>query len=234
MIRLRLAPSVAIALVIGVSAATVASAGTLSTNFINQTPGGQPAPDGTDLDAILGFTDFNANNLGSEPAPFDNTPNIGEIIFIQNGPYYVSSNRSFGFAGPGRSDITFTPGVVTALTLDVRGSQDGDLVGPTAPNTTLPNGTELADSDLTVLIWSELGIEFSFSPIDNSGFQELSVDVSNLAFLGESITRVSLINQGPSNSLADIGRLSVNVVPEPASAAMIAAGLTLLARRRRR
>ncbi|MEO0965325.1 MAG: PEP-CTERM sorting domain-containing protein [Planctomycetota bacterium] len=234
MLLTRMAPSVALALAIGLPSTADASAGSLTTIFAGQIPGGLPAADGSDLDDLLGFTDFAADNLGNEPAAFDNTPNLGEVLFIQNVPYYVSgSTRGYGFAGPGRADITFTPGVVTALELEVRGSQSGDSVGPTAPNTTLPNSTPLADSDLTVLVWSELGIEFEFSPISNSGFQTLSIDISDLAFLGESITRISLINEGPADSLADIGRLSVEVVPEPASAALIAMGLTVLARRRR-
>ncbi|MEM6551059.1 MAG: hypothetical protein AAF750_02795 [Planctomycetota bacterium] len=205
------------------------------TNFAGQPVGGQPVPDGGDLDAILGFTQFGGPNTGSTVEAFDGDPNLGEILFIQNGGFYVGGNRGYGFFGEGRSDITFTPGVVSAVSLEVRGSEPDDSVGPTAPGTSLPNSTALDTSDITVLIWSEFGVQSSVD-IGNEAFETVSLDVSALGFLGESITRISLINNSGvgSTAIADIGLLSVTVIPEPASASLIALGLPVLLKRRRR
>ncbi|MEM1213646.1 MAG: PEP-CTERM sorting domain-containing protein [Planctomycetota bacterium] len=215
---------------LSLAAAAVLTAGvsaqTLATNFTGLPVGGQPVAYGTDLDTILTFTQFGGPNTGTTTEAFDGTPNLGEVLFIQNGAFYVpGSNRGYGFFGPGRSDITFTPGFVSAVTLQVRGSEGGESanVGP------------LDTSDVSVLIWSELGVQATFA-IGNDAFEEVALDVSALGFLGESITRISLINADGvgSNAIGDIGLLSVTVIPEPSSAGLIALGLPVLLKRRRR
>ncbi|MEM6655004.1 MAG: hypothetical protein AAF596_04300, partial [Planctomycetota bacterium] len=71
-------------------------------------------------------------------------------------------------------------------------------------------------------------------------FQTVSLDVGALSFLGDSITRISLINGTESapvgaNSLALIGRLSVTAIPEPTGLLLAMGPLaTMLAGRRRR
>ncbi|MEM9187441.1 MAG: hypothetical protein AAGB00_13195 [Planctomycetota bacterium] len=210
-----------------------------STVFGPSTPvGAQPsAANGALPDVLDAITNFGVANQGNQPAEFDGTPNLGGLAFVQNGPYYVQGNRAYGFAGPGRSDITFEPGTVEAVELLVRGSNSGDSSGGLSQ--TVPPNTAFDDSNVTVLVWSNLGIELEVNGIDNDAFQTIALDIGSIQ--GDSITRVSLINGteaasvGPS-ALALIGQLTVTTnVPEPAAIGLVlapAAG-ALLRRQRR-
>ena len=73
----------ALSLVAATALTTAVSAESLVTNFAGQPVGGQPVPDGGDLDAILGFTQFGGPNTGTTTEAFDGTPNLGEILFIE-------------------------------------------------------------------------------------------------------------------------------------------------------
>ncbi|MEO0475069.1 MAG: PEP-CTERM sorting domain-containing protein [Planctomycetota bacterium] len=200
---------------------------TFSTNFLGGTPGSQPSD--ASLNGLEDFTQFGGPNSASEL--FASTPNIGEVLFVQVGPYYVGGNRAYGFAGEGRSDITFTPGVVRGVELQVRGSSSSDTSGPNS--FTIPGSTPFQDSDVTVLIWSELGLELTVDNVSNDAFQTIALDITNPAFDGDSITRVSLINEGPDNSIVDLGLLTVTAVPEPSSLALLGLGAAVMLRRRR-
>lgn len=220
------------------AAATVTvEASTLSTVFSPATPGTQPA-DGNGLSPELAaLTQFGVPNGGSTIEEFDGEPNLGSIAFVQSGPYYVEGNRAYGFAGTGRSDITFTPGTVLAVELEVRGSNSADSAGPSS--FTVPGNAAFDDSDVSLLIWSDLGVQSVTQDISNDGFQTVSLDVSALGFAGESITRISLINGSESsavaaNALALIGRLSVTLVPEPGGALLLGTLGTLASTIRRR
>lgn len=217
-----------------------AEASSLSTVFgPNSPPGAQPtAANGAISPELEAITQFGGANTGTTVEEFDGTTNLGSIAFVQNGPYYVEGNRAYGFAGTGRSDITFTPGLVTAVELEVRGSVSTDQSGPNS--FTVPGSTFFDDSNVSLLIWSEIGVQSVTQNISNTGFQTVSLDVGALSFLGDSITRISLINGTESapvgaNSLALIGRLSVTAIPEPTGLLLAMGPLaTMLAGRRRR
>ena len=85
-----------------------------------------------------------------------------------------------------------------------------------------------------MLIYSDQGLQLTVENVSNTGFQGIGLDITNPAFDGDSITRISLINEGPANSIADLGYIEITTVPEPSSMAMIAAASTLMLRRRRR
>lgn len=214
-----------------------ADAATLSTVFSPATPGTQPSVGNGLSPELAAITQFGVPNGGSTIEEFDGEPNLGSIAFVQNVPYYVEGNRAYGFAGTGRSDITFTPGTVLAVELEVRGSNSADSAGPAS--FTVPGNAAFDDSDVSLLIWSDLGVQSVTQNISNDNFQTISLDVSALGFAGESITRISLINGSESsavgaNALALIGRLSVTPVPEPGGAVLLGALGTLASVFRRR
>ena len=205
-----------------------AQAETISTNFSGNNPGVQPSDES--LNGLGDFTTFGAENLDGDL--LGGTDNVGEVIFFQRGAYYFSGNRAYGFAGTGRSDIVFTPGVVREVELQVRGSSSADTTG--AASTTLVPNSPFGDSDLTVLIYSDQGLQLTLEDVSNTEFQSIGLDITNPNFNGDSITRISLINQGPDNSVADLGFLSVTTVPEPSSIAFLGLGGLAMLRRRRR
>ena len=191
---------------------------TLSTNFgsggatgVGTTPTA-PTQIPTALNDII---NFNVANSGVTVEEFDGTPNLGGQAFVNSGPFYVSGNRSYGFAGTGRSDITFDPNTVQSVTLQVRGS-DGQTSG--GNSITIPGSTTFDESNVSLLIWSDVGVQSEVLNISNTGFQTISLDVATVA--GDFISRISLINGTEANpvganSIAFIGQLSVELIPEP-------------------
>ena len=199
---------------------------------------GALVPDSEVLNGIDAFANFGVDNGSSEL--LSGTPNAGETLFFANTIYYIGNaggpssdgtivsgnNRAYGVIGTGRSDITFLPETVSALTLQARGTINGTSTGgagSVSPGIGGP-GAALADANATLLVYSNLGLEISQS-ISNAAFETLTVDVSALA--GDSIARISLINQGPANSAFVLGELTV--VPEPGTALLMGMGLILLA-----
>ena len=225
--------------------ASVATATTVTTIF---GPGGpigvQPGPgvlNGLESVATFGGPNLDAHLLGG-------TPNVGETIFIQTGSYYVGNsinptssgstsgnNRAYGFFGTGRSDITFTPGSVVDITLQVRGASGGNSVG--ANSVSLPPGTILQDSVATLLVYTQLGLQLQLA-VPNSGFQQLSLTLGTVidgqTLSGDSIRRLSLINEGPANSGFFLGEITATVVPEPGTAILMGLGLVGLASTKRK
>lgn len=204
-----------------------ASATTFSTDFSGDTPGQQPSV--TSLAELGNFATFGGPNLDQDL--LGGTPNEGEVFFIARGAYYFSGNRAYGLDGAGRSDITFTPGTVREVNLQVRGSSAGNTIGLAFGD--LAAGSTLGNADVTVLIYSDQGLQLTVDNVSNTGFQGIALDITNPAFDGDSITRISLINEGPANSIADLGFLSINTVPEPGSIALLGMGGLALMRRRR-
>lgn len=229
-------------LVAGTSAAT----GTTSVTTIfgpGSTIGAQP--DASVLGGLEAVANFGGPNLDRDL--LGGTPNIGETLFIQSGTYYVGNainptsagstsgnNRAYGFFGTGRSDITFTPGSVVDITLQARGSSGGNPVGPNSVS--LPPGSVLEDADATLLVYTQLGLQLSLE-LPNSGFQTLALTLGTIidgqTLLGDSISRISLINEGPANSGIFLGEITAQVVPEPGTALLFGLGLAGLASLRR-
>ncbi|MAY75588.1 MAG: hypothetical protein CMJ31_12915 [Phycisphaerae bacterium] len=239
------------------SVVTCAAATTLAAQAQSYTtvfgPGGTVggAPDTEVLNGLEAFTTFGAENLGS--GPLGGTDNAGEILFFQVGAFYVggagpatsnplsaeglanlggtvANNRAYGVVGEGRTDITFEPGLVQSLTLQIRGSEDGQTTG-TNPATTFGGvPTALANAAGTLLVYTESGIQAELQ-ISNADYQVFKLDAT--AFGGDSITRIGLVNQGPANSAVAIGELTATLVPAPGSIGLLATGGLLAARRRR-
>lgn len=212
---------------------------------------GDAVPDSAVLNGLESFTTFGGanNNIG----PQAGSPNTGEVLFFQIGPFYVggagpatsnplsaqglsnlgapvSNNNAYGVLGTGRSDIIFDQGAVESVTLQVRGTADGLTTG-SSPNNSFGGVQDLADASGTVLIWTELGLQATVNNVSLDDFQTLEFDISALA--GDSITRISLINDGPFNSGIVLGELTVGVVPSPGAAAVIGLGAFVAGRRRR-
>ena len=218
-----------------------ASAAPITTIF---GPGGpigvQPGPDvlnGLESVATFGGPNGATDLLGG-------TPNRGETLFIQAGSYYVGNalnptsagstagnNRAYGFFGEGRSDITFTPGTVGQITLQVRGSSGGNPVGPNSVS--VPPGTVLADADATLLVYTQLGLQLQLE-VPNASFQTIDLVLGSVidgqTLSGDSIRRISLVNQGPIYSGVFLGEITALVVPEPGTALLMGLGLIGLAR----
>jgi len=202
--------------------------------------GGQP--DSAVLNGLDSTATFGGNNGVTDL--LGGTPNVGETLFIQAGSYYVGNginptstggtsgnNRAYGFFGSGRSDITFQPGTVGDLTLQVRGTSGGNAVGPNSVS--LPPGTTLQDADATLLVYTQLGLQLQLE-VPNASFQTLRLVLGSVVdgqtLSGDSIRRISLVNQGPVYSGIFLGEITAQVVPEPGAALLIGLGLAGLAR----
>lgn len=235
------------------TAGAVAQGQSFTTVFGPNGTVGVVAPDAAVLNGLDEFTTFGGINSSGGGAAFAGTANAGQTLFFQVGPLYVggagpaasnplssqgltnlggvvSNNRAYGVIGQGRSDITFTPGVVDSVILQVRGTAVGQTTG-TNPLTNFGGvPTALADATGTLLVWTELGLEATLQ-VSNFDFQLFTLDSSD--FLGDSITRISLVNTGPSNSAIVLGELTVGLVPTPGAAGLLALGGLAAARRRR-
>jgi len=239
------------ALTLAAAAATPALAQSFTTVFGPNTPVGDRLPDAAALNGMDAFTTFGADNRDIDL--LGGTPNVGEVLLFQIGSFYVGgagpatnnplsaqglnnlggpivNNRAYGVLGEGRSDIVFDAGVVDSITLQVRGTQAGDTTG-SSPNNSFGGVQDLADANATVLVYTNLGLQATINGIDNTDFQTISLDTGSLA--GDSITRISLINQGEFNSAVVLGELTVGVVPTPGAAAVLALGGLAATRRRR-
>ena len=231
-----------------VGLASVAAGQSATTVFGPNGGVGNVVPDSAVLDGIDSFTEFGLDSNAN--GAFPDTENLGEVLFFANGGYYVggagpassnplsdrgfdnrgliSNNNAYGVFGPGRSDIVFDSGVVQEVIVQARGTAAGDTAngGPLS-------GTTFEDAEATILLWSERGIEVE-ATVSNADFEEVSLDV---ALLGPSfsVTRVSIINEGPANSAAVLGELTVTGagVPAPGTAALVGIGGLAAARRRR-
>ncbi|MEL6740805.1 MAG: hypothetical protein AAFP26_09140, partial [Planctomycetota bacterium] len=67
--------------------------------------------------------------------------------------------------------------------------------------------------------------------IERHGLKGRVVDIGS--FEGDSITRISLINEGPFNSAIVLGELTVGVMPTPGAAVLLGMGLLITLRRPR-
>lgn len=239
--------AVAIATV-GIGALAASASTTFTTVFGPGGDAGLNVPDSSVLNGIDSIATFGAanNNVG----PFANSANVGETLFFQIGPLYVggagpassnplsaqgeanlggpvSNNRAYGVIGAGRSDITFESGSVTDIFLQARGTADGQTTG-TNPGTNFGGvPTDLVDAAGTLLVWTEFGVEATLQ-VSNDDFQVFSLSAAD--FLGDSITRVSIINEGASNSAVLLGELTT--IPAPGVIGL--AGMAALAGTRRR
>ena len=216
-------------------------------------PGGDAglAVPGADiLGAISGVATFGETNSGT--GAFAGTANAGETLFFQIGGFYVggaggatsnplspdgfantggtiANNRAYGVIGSGRSDINFVPGLFDEITVQVRGSETGMVTGSNPATSFGGVPTNLADADGSILIWTELGLE-AVLDVSNTGYSTFSINASDL--LGDSIVRLSLVNDGPADSVVALGELTLTV-PAPGAASLAGLGLTLAMRRRR-
>ncbi len=211
---------------------------------------GAAVPDSAVLGGLDAFTTFGGPNGSREP--LGGTANVGQTLFFANGGFYVGfnsganppsdasglpaaigNNRGYGVIGTGRSDIVFAAGSTTQLLLQVRGTSSGGSTGGNPNvNPELGPGAAFSDAMATVLIYTELGLELT-ATVSNTGFETLSIDVAALG--GESIRRLSLINQGDASSAIVLGELTA--IPEPGTALLTGlglAGLSRAGRRRRR
>ena len=211
---------------------------------------GNAVPDSSVLNGLEAFTTFGGSNGPNDL--LGGTANTGEVLFFQIGAFYVggagpasgnplsaqgfnnignvSNNNAYGVLGAGRSDITFDQGTVESLVLQIRGTETGGTTG-SSPSNSFGGVQDLADANATLLIYTDQGLQATISTIDNSAFQTVSLDVSSL--VGDSITRISLINEGPFNSAIVLGELTVGVIPTPGAAAVLGLGGLLAIRRRR-
>lgn len=200
-------------------------------------PGGVAGnpPDPSVLNRMDAFTQFNG----------------GGILFFQNGNFYVGgagpaagnplsaqglanfggaaqvNNRAFGVAGPGTANITFTPGIVEEVILQVRGTADGFSVGPTAPGTTFPINTPLVDAAGILQVFTDLGLQ-STIPIANADYAPLTLQLGG-NINGSSFTQLTLSNTGSATSAITLGELTVAAVPDPPTVLLFGSGLVGLA-----
>ncbi len=212
-------------------------------------PGGPSGPgiqpDASVLNGLEAVTTFGGPNLAT--GVLGGTPNAGEVLFFAAGPFYIANaggpssngitsgnNRAYGVTGSGRSDIFFDPGTVSSVLLQLRGTNAGSVAN--APSTSFPGGTTFADAVGTVLVYTNLGLQLTLS-ISNTAFETLSLELGatfgSETLDGDSISRISLINQGPSNSAVVLGELTADVVPEPGLALLMGVGIGMLALLRR-
>ncbi|MBA4119810.1 MAG: hypothetical protein C0513_03810 [Isosphaera sp.] len=235
------------------TAGAVAQGQSFTTVFGPNGTVGAAVPDAAVLNGLGAFTTFGGINSSGGGAAFAGTANAGETLFFQVGPLYVggagpaasnplsaqgltnlggvvSNNHAYGVIGQGRSDITFTSGVVDNVILQVRGTTAGQITGTNPINSFGGIATELTDAQGTLLVWTELGLEATLQ-VSNADFQIFTLNA--IDFLGDSITRISLVNQGPSNSAIVLGELTVGLVPTPGAAGLLALGGLAAARRRR-
>ena len=116
--------------------------------------------------------------------------------------------------------------------------EDFSVGGNTAFGQSLPAGSPLADGNGTLLIYTELGLEATINLADAGGLDDASLINQDLFFSvddfeGNSITRLSIINEGALNSATFLSELTVTTVPEPTALALLSlGGLTLIRRRR--
>lgn len=207
----------------------------LTTIFGPGTTPGVP-PDPSVLNGLEAFTQFSG----------------GETLFFQNGNFYVGgagpavnnplsaqglanlggpqvNNRSFGVAETGQANINFTSGIVQEVILQVRGTEAGQLVGPTAPGTTFPNNTTLSNAAGTLQVFTDLGLQATI-PIANADYTPLTLQLGG-AINGSSFTQLSLINNsGPEElSAITLGELTVETaaaaVPEASTMLLFGSGL---------
>ncbi|MDH3770882.1 MAG: PEP-CTERM sorting domain-containing protein [Nitrospirota bacterium] len=206
-------------------------------------PGGVAGnpPDPSVLNGMDAFTQFNG----------------GEILFFQNGNFYVGgagpaagnplsaqglanfggtnqvNNRAFGVAESGNADITFTPGIVEEVIVQVRGTADGFSIGHTAPGTTFPNNTLLVDAAGTLQVFTDLGLQATL-PIANADYAPLTLQLGGM-LNGSSFTQLTLSNNsGPEEfSAITLGELTVETaavaVPESSTVLLFGSGMVGLA-----
>ncbi|MEO1510732.1 MAG: hypothetical protein AAFU70_01540, partial [Planctomycetota bacterium] len=236
-----------------VAAGLAASAAAQTTVFGPGGTVGAGVPDAAVLNGLEAFTRFGEQNSADQP--FGNTANSGETLFFAFGPLYVggagpassnplssaglsnlgapvANNRAYGVIGEGRSDINFDPQSVISVTVQVRGTDSSQSAGGN-PGNNFGGAQQLADANATLLIWTELGFQTSIQ-VANADFQEITVTASD--FLSDNITRIALINEGPSNSAIVLGELTVVTdpnIPAPGAAAVLGLGGLAVARRRR-
>lgn len=231
----------------------MASGQSLTTVFGPGGTVGAATPDAEVLNGLGAFSQFGGANL--DTGLLGGAANTGQTLFIQIGPFYVggagpassnplsaqglenlggvvSNNRAYGLIGSGRSDITFTPGFAEIVTLQVRGSAGGEVTGTNPANSFGGTPTTLGTAAGTLLVYTNLGLELTVQ-VSNADFQVITLDTA--AFNGDFITRISLINQGASNSILALGELTVTggLVPTPAGAAVFGLAGLAAARRRR-
>lgn len=233
----------------GLFTAGVVNAHTFTAVFGPGGDAGQLVPDAIVLNGLESIATFGAAN--NDTGAFANTTNAGETLFFQIGPLYVggdgpaasnplsaqgeinlggpvANNRAYGVIGQGRSDITFTPGSVTSITLQARGTADGLVTGANPATNFGGVPTDLLEADGTLLIWTEFGVEATLE-VGNDDFQTFSLSAAD--FLGDSVTRISIINEGPADSALILGELTT--VPAPGTAGLaLLAGVATLRRRR--
>lgn len=243
--------SSAIAALASVAVAAAASAQSFTTVFGPGGTVGAATPDAAVLNGIESVAQFGVDNL--DIGLLGGTLNIGQTLFFQVGPLYVggsgpassnplsaegllnlggpvAGNRAYGVIGAGRSDIAFAPGLVDEVVLQIRGTADGQTTG-TNPATNFGGvPTDLADAAGTLLVYTEAGLQATLA-VTNDDFQLFSLDAAD--FIGDSITRVSLVNEGPDNSAVVLGELTVTLIPAPAGAAALGLAGLAAARRRR-
>ena len=220
--------------------------------------GGQIFPVQNGPDAPGGTPNAGVGPIAQQQISAQGQANLAGLGILDTDPTTAGlqtfNNRIFGVVGTGRSDISFTSGVVTSLFLQAGVTSEGLNVGGNPDfGQSLPEGSALSNGDGTLLVFTDLGLQATIDLEDSIGTlgspdldainQDLTIALGDTladgqVINGSSITRLSIINTSSAlNSAAFLSELTVTTtaaVPEPSSFVLLGLGCLALLKRRRR